>query len=192
MSRLNLLDIAKLQGNDKIVGLIEANIRHAPELSVFPFLPITGTSYKTRLRTGLPSVGFREANEGQEPSKSAFEERVIEAYIFGGQIEVDAAVAEADPEGVEGCKHREASGAALSALRAIGMQIWYGITADNKGFPGLKAATPYGSTTLNGDPLTIDAEGATPQGASSVYAVRFGDRDVTLIGGNKSTLKLRD
>jgi hypothetical protein len=193
MSRLNLLDVTKLQGNDRVVGLIEAAIGKHPEIDAFPFRPITGTSYKTSLRTGLPTVGFRDANEGQAPSKSTFEQREVETFIFGGQIEIDAAVAEADGDGgVEEVKLREASGVALAALRAIGIQVWYGTTKDDKGFPGLKQATPFGAVTQNGDPFTINAGGSTVQNASSVYAVKFGEKDVTLIGGNKTTLKLRD
>ncbi len=184
MSRLNLLDVAKLQGNDPVVGLIEGVISHHPEIGAFPFRPISGISYKTSVRTGLPSVGFRLANEGQAPGKSTFEQREVEAFIFGGQIEIDAAVAEADGDGgVEKVKQREASGVVLASLRALGIQTWYGTLKDGKGFPGLKQATPFGAVTQNDDPFTINAGGSTVQNASSVYAVKFGDRDVTLIGG---------
>lgn len=193
MSRLNLLDVTKLQGNDAVVGLIEGVVSHHPEINAFPFRPIEGTSYKTGIRTGLPTVGFRNANEGQVPSKSSFEQKIIEAFIFGGQIEIDSAVAEADGDGsVEEVKQREASGVAMAALRALGIQIWYGTVRDEKGFPGLKQATPFGAITQNGDPSTINAGGSTVQNASSVYAVKLGERDVTLIGGNKTTLRLRD
>lgn len=190
MARLNMLDIAKLSGNDATIGLIEANIRYAPEAQMFPFRTIRGTSYKTGIRTGLPTVGFRNANEGQVPSKSSFEQKVIEAYIFGGQIEVDKAVADADERGEAYIKALEASGVTMAALRAIGSQIWYGKTQDNKGFPGLKAATPKATLTINGDLLAIDATGTTASTASSVYAVKFGEQDVTLIGGNNTAFSL--
>ena len=190
MSRLNMLDVAKLRGNDATVGLIEANIKAAPEAELFPFRTIRGTSYKTGIRTGLPTVGFRNANEGQTPTKSTFEQKIIEAFIFGGQNEIDKAVADADERGAEYLKALEASGVTLAAMRAIGSQIWYGTTQDAKGFPGLKAATVFGGTTQNGDPLTINATGSTASTASSVYAVKFGEQDVTLIGGNDSAFTL--
>ena len=181
-----MLDIAKLSGNDATVGLIEANIRYAPEAGLFPFRTIRGTSYKTGLRTGLPTVGFRNANEGQTPGKSTFEQKVIEAFIFGGQLEVDKAVADADERGEAYLKALEADGVMLASMRAIGSQIWYGVTQDAKGFPGLKAATPKGGLTINGDLLAVDATGTTADTASSVYAVKFGEKDLTLIGGNNS------
>ena len=181
---------AKLRGNDATVGLIEANIKSRPEVELFPFRTIRGTSYKTGIRTGLPTVGFRNANEGQTPTKSTFEQKIIEAFIFGGQIEIDKAVADADERGAEYLKALEASGVTLAAMRAIGSQIWYGTTQDAKGFPGLKAATVFGGTTQNGDPLTINATGSTASTASSVYAVKFGEQDVTLIGGNDSAFTL--
>ena len=190
MANLNLLDVAKLTGNDAVVGLIEENIKSAPEAGLFPFRTIRGTSYKTGVRTGLPTVGFRNANEGQTPSKSTFAQKVIEAFIFGGQIEIDKAVADADEGGAERLKAIEASGVMEASLRAIGSQVWYGVTTDAKGFPGLKAATTFGGTTINGDALVIDATGSTASTASSVYAVKFGDKNVSLIGGNDSAFTL--
>jgi len=191
MVRLNLLDIAKLNGNDPALKLIEANIRHSPEAELFPFRTIKGTSYKTGIRTGLPTVGFRNANEGQTPSKSTFEQKVIEAFIFGGQIAVDAAVADADEQGADHVKELEASGVTMASMRAIGTQVWYGVTSDEKGFPGLKAATAFGTVTTNGDAITSDAGGTTPQTGSCVYAVKLGEEDVTLIGGNNRGFTLR-
>lgn len=190
MANLTMLDIAKLTGNDPTVGLIEENLKYSPEAALFPFRTIRGTSYKTGIRTGLPTTAFRLANEGQTPSKSTFVQRVIEAYIFGGQIEVDKAVADASEDGVAALQALEASGVMQSAMRALGSQCWYGLTQDAKGFPGLKAATPFGTSTLAGDPLTINAAGTTATTASSVYAVKFGPKDITLIGGNNKAWQL--
>ena len=54
-----LLDIAKLNGSDTVVGLIEEVITSAPEFAVLPARTIRGTSYNTVSRTAYPSVGFR-------------------------------------------------------------------------------------------------------------------------------------
>lgn len=192
MPSLNMLDIAKLNGNDKEVGLIEENLKYSPEVEKFPFRLIRGTSYKTGIRTGLPTTGFRGANEGQTPSKSTFRQALIEAYIFGGQIEVDKAVADASEDGAERLQAVEASGVMMSGMRGIGSQIWYGTTQDAKGFPGLKAALPKAGTTVAGDALTIDATGTTASTASSVYAVKFGPQNLQLIGGNNKAWQLDD
>lgn len=190
MANLTMLDVAKLTGNDPVVGLIEENIKYSPEVGLFPFRTIRGTSYKTGIRTGLPTVAFRAANEGQTPSKSTFRQMLIEAFIAGGQIEVDKAVADANEDGAAALQAIEASGVMQAAMRTIGSQIWYGVTNDAKGFPGLKAATPFGGTTAAGDALTVDAVGTTATTASSVYMVKFGLKDVTLIGGNNKAWQL--
>lgn len=185
-----MLDVAKLTGNDPTVGLIEENIKYSPEVALLPFRTIKGTSYRTGIRTGLPTTGFRSANEGQTPSKSEFKQQLIEAFIFGGQIEVDKAVADAHEDGPAALQALEASGVMQSSLRKLGSQVWYGITNDAKGFPGLKAATPFGTSTSAGDAITINATGTTATTASSVYAVKFGPQAVTLIGGNNKAWQL--
>lgn len=185
-----MLDIAKVSGNDAVVGLIEENIKAAPEIGIFPFRTIRGTTYKTGIRTGLPTVAFRGANEGQTPSKSTFRQMLIECFIAGGQIEVDKAVADANEDGADALLQIEASGVMLAGMRTIGSQIWYGVTNDAKGFPGLKASSTFGATTAVGDPLTVDAAGTTSNTASSVYAVRFGNQNITLIGGNNKAWQL--
>lgn len=192
MANLTMLDIAKLSGNDAVVGLIEENLKYSPEAQYFPFRTIRGTSYKAAFRTGLPTTGFRAANEGQTPSKSEFRQALIEAFIFGGQIEVDKAIALAHEGGVDELLAIESSGVMQSALRNLGSQIWYGTVKDGKGFPGLKAFTPKGGKTLNGDDLFVDATGAAASTASSVYAVKLGNQDVTLIGGNNTAWQLDD
>jgi hypothetical protein len=53
---------------------------------------IPGTECRTVVRTGLPSTGFRDANEGVEASKSTFENRLCKAYILAGRVECDQAM----------------------------------------------------------------------------------------------------
>jgi hypothetical protein len=192
MPSVNLLDIAKLNGNDASVGLIEENLRFTPEMEVFPMRPpIRGTTYTTGVRTGLPTVGFRAANTGVTPSKSTFKKQLVECFIIDAQIKADKAVADAFEDGAPAWQAIEASGVAKAALRKVGTQIFYGNVAgaggDVLGFPGLKAFLPKGGVTANGDALTIDATGAAALTASSVYAVVFGMKDAILVPGNGTT-----
>ena len=62
MSVPTLLDIAKL---DAGIGypLIEEAVKMAPELTVVPADTMTGTTMELTVRTGLPSVRFRNAND---------------------------------------------------------------------------------------------------------------------------------
>lgn len=191
MPSANLLDIAKLTGNDTLVGLIEENIKVAPEVMRFPMRTIRGTSFKTGFRTSLPTTGFRSANAGQTPSKSGFAQKLVECYIFGGIIEVDKAVALAHEDGPAAYEMIESSGVAESSIRELGSQIWYGTSNEALGFPGAKAFTPFGGTTaVTGDALTVNATGTTANTAASVYAVKYGDKYAQLIGGQGNAFNL--
>ena len=184
MPNLNLLDITKLNGSDAVVGLIEEVTTVVPELDIFPARTVSGTSYKTVTRTALPPTAFRSANEGVTPGKSDFKDEVIQMYILDGQIEVDKRVADADERGPAHLQAIEAAGVARSAAINLAKQIWYGVSQDAKGFPGVKAFTPYGGT------YTLDATGTTADTASSVYGVKFGEQDTIMIWGNNATLTL--
>jgi len=190
MPRITLLDVAKLNGADKEVGLIEEVLTSAPEAEVFPFRTINGTSYPTVTRVSFPSVGFRLANAGVTATKSEFVRKLVEAYIFGGRVEADRAVAMAYDEGMEAWEMVEALGTFRQSLIKLGSQIWYGISADAKGFPGIKAALPFTAGVADGS--VINATGTTASTASSVYAVKFGKQDVTLVGGNGQVPRLGD
>lgn len=182
MPNLNLLDIAKLKGHAKEVGLIESVMTAAPELAVIGARTIKGTSYKTVDRTSLPATGFANANEGIVPAKSAFAVKTVECFIFRGAINVDKAVAMANEDGPAALQAVEASGVGLSAGIEIGKQVWYGIDEDSKGFPGLRALCPAG--------MKIDATGTTAATGSSVFGVKFGPQHVQMIYGGGSVLSL--
>lgn len=183
-SYLTMLDIAKLNGSDMTTGLIEENLNSAPELSVIPARTIAGTSYKTLIRTSYPTVQFRAANEGTEPSKSLYGNRTVECFILDAQLEMDKAVADADEQGPEHCLALEADGAAKSALLEIGSQIWYGTTVDAKGFPG--------ASEIVDSSLVSDAGGTTASTGSSVYGLKLGPKYCELVFGRGSVLSLGD
>lgn len=189
MSRANILDIVKLNGGDKEVGLIEENLQYAPDVAAF-FMrdPIKGIKYSTVTRTAFPSVGFRQANQGVSAGKSASKKSEVECFIFGGRVEVDKAVAMAHEDGQEAFEMYEADGVAKNALLKLGAQIWYGTgtNGDANGFPGLKSVIAKSST------ISVDAAGTTATTATSVYAVKFGIKDVCLVPGQGNVMKLGD
>lgn len=187
MAQASLLDIAKLNGNDAVVGLIEENQTYAPELSVVPARTVKGTSYRTVSRDTYPGVGFRNANGGVTYTKSTFLNRLHECYIFSGNIRADVAVANAHEDGADAFKAIEASGVMKQALIEIGQQFFYGVSADAKGFPGLQAFHGAFSTELTARSvtnLTLDAGGTTSDTGSSVYGVKFGEQGLQFIFGN--------
>lgn len=182
MPRTTLLDLAKMNGADAVVGLIEEVQNAAPEVAVFDARTIKGTSYKTLIRTGLPTVGFRSANGGVTASKSSFAEKLVQAYILGSRIEVDKAILTGHEDGPETIKAIEAAGVMEASLQKIGSQVYYGVSSDGKGFPGLQA--------LVDSSMVVDATGSSAGTGSSVYAVKMGPRHVQMLFGNDTTFDL--
>ncbi|SRR6266576_3628775 len=195
MAQGTLLDVAKFTGADKTIGLVEQNLTYAPELNVIPGRTIRGTSYKVVARNTFPGVGFRAANAGFTYTKSTFLNRLFECYIFGGNIRVDVAVAAAHEDGPEVYKAIESSGVMKQSLIDLGSQVFYGLSADAAGFPGLNALHTAFSTELTAnslDPLVADAGGTTASTGSSVYGVKFGEDGVRFIFGNNNGIQLGD
>lgn len=181
MATLNFLDLAKANSNDAVGGIIEDLTNVSPELSVFPasdeLLSSPGDlSYETLHRTARPTVSFANGGEGFDASKSELRLVRHECFRFGGRIEAAKHIADNWRRGgAAGYQAHEARGVAEAAMQTIGKQIWYGVSTDAKGFPGLKAFTPFGGT------YTYNAAGTTATTASSVYMVKFGQDFVQLM-----------
>lgn len=187
MARQTLLDIARLNGHDRVVGLIEENLTYAPELNVIPARTIRGTSYKITTRSSYPGVSFRNANEGGTPTKSTFTSKLVECYILNAVIQCDKAVADAYEDGAAAWQMIEADGVMRQGLIEIGKQVFQGTSTDAKGFPGLAEI----HTALNTG-IVIDAGGSTAGTGSSVYAVKYGAQGVQMIFGSDTTFQLGD
>lgn len=185
MAQLNLLDVAKLNGSDRVVGLIEEVLTHAPEVQALPARTIKGTSYKVVTRTSYPGVGFRPVNDGSTPSASTFENHLIECYVLSGAIQADVAAANAYEDGAEAWKDIESTGVMKQALIELGSQVIYGTTVDSNGFPGLEAL----HTAFNSG-LVVDAGGTTAGTGSSVYGINTSTDGVQLVFGNATTFDL--
>lgn len=171
-----LLDIAKRNASDDVVGLIDETSEATPEVRIGAARTIEGTNYKTRVRTGLPSGDFfRNANEGAESGKSEVENRLVETMIFNPNWDCDKAVADASEDGREAYIMEEAEAVMKAAMQNVGSQFYYGTGNSSKGFPGLLAAVDSG--------MEYDAEGDSNK--TSVWGVNFGRKDVQwLVGEN--------
>lgn len=204
MSSLTLLDIAKRNGKDAVVGIVEESTRVVPEITgVHPFtgaqLPgvadartINGTSYKTLIRTSLPSVPFRDGNQGSAGIKSTWDNRLVETFIMNPRWHVDKAVADKSEDGWQMLMADEASGVIQAGLRQLGRQFYYGrntagvaLGGHAKGFNGL--IDVYDATNR-----VVDAGGTTDNVASSVWAVKFGPQAVRWVFGANGSMDPTD
>ncbi|MCC5807186.1 MAG: hypothetical protein JJU00_12755 [Opitutales bacterium] len=180
--RPTLLDVAKRTGNDLSVGLLEESLRHSPELEIGHARTVPGREFRVSVRTGLPGVQFRHANQGIDPSKSTFDQRLIPLHLLAGRIECDEAVARAHEGGAADYLFTEGLGVMMSAYRALGDQFYYGVNVDGKGFPGLIAQC---------DPdMVVDREGT--DNTTSVWLVAFGERDLSFVFGRDTVLNVSE
>jgi hypothetical protein len=180
-----LLDIAKANGSDAAVGLIEEVMTYSPEVSLGAARTIKGLSYKTLVRTNLPTAAFRNANEGVAATKSTWENRVVECFTLNPRWECDKAVADRYEDGAQAFIALEADGIMRAAMLTLGSQFYYGTSNDAKGFPGLLAA--YDATNM-----VVDAGGTTASTGSSVWGVKWGPKAVQWVYGTDGQLSVSD
>jgi len=183
MPRLTLPDLAKLSADDLRRGIIEEAIAVAPELRVATSRLIPGTFYRSVIRTGLPSAGFREGNTGVDPSQSTFDNKLCNAHILAARVDCEQAIADAFVDGPEGYQAPEAASVLEASYRKADAQFYYGVDNDPLGLPGLVASYEAAN-------MTVDAEGTNA--LASVWFVKFGERDVQFVSGENTVLKPGD
>jgi hypothetical protein len=179
-----LLDISTINGSDALTGLIKETNKVCPEVRLGAARTIKGVHYKTLVRTSLPTVGFRNANEGTAVSKSTYENRIVECFTFNPPWECDKSVADRHDKGKNAYLALEGEAVMEAAMISLGRQFYYGTAADAKGFPGLNQMVD--ST------MVVDAGGTTDDTASSVWGVRFGPQHVQWVWGEEGLFELSE
>lgn len=184
---ITLLDIAKANGSDPVVGLVEEAIKAHPELSLFPARTIRGLNYKTLVCTANPTVAFRSANQGAAAVQGTFENRLVETYIMEAPIEADRAVCDRYEDGPNAYMALHARTVMEAAMQHLASCVYYGTGTggDTKAFPGFLQA--YDNTGM-----VVDAGGTTDSTCSSVWAVRTGDQHAKWVWGADGTLEMSD
>ena len=127
---LTLADLTKRRHSDLAIGLIEETTTIAPELDVIGGTPISGITYMATSRT-VPTVAFRNANDGSDAVKSAYDQKLAQCFIIDAQLQVDKAVVDSEAksginQSVNDLLMSEAQGALRGAGIAIGAQFYYG------------------------------------------------------------------
>lgn len=186
---LNSLDLAKLNGNEKTIGLFEEALSVCPELGILEAFTVPGTSYTTAVRTSRPTAGFRGANTGTDSVASTFRKQLVQMYILSGHIVVDKAIADGYEGGAGELQALESAGIAQEVFKAVSKQIYNGTSADSEGFSGLRQVCEEAGTART---IVSDCTGSATEKAS-VYLVRNGKvNGVSLVYGRGTTLDLGD
>lgn len=183
-----LLDVIKLNNSDAAVGLIDEASKALPQVRLGQARTIKGLNYKTLVRTGVPSVGFRLANQGTAVAQSVFEQRLVECFLMNPQFEVDQAVADVYEDGWQAYLALEAGGIMEGAMQSLGRAFFYGTKATfglANSFPGLLQA--YDNTNM-----LVEATGVADANNSSVWAVRWGVQHVQWVLGQGGSASMSD
>lgn len=200
----NAAEVAAVSGNPVLRGLINATIDETPALNHFYVSEMEGTRILTLGIVALPTGGFLNMGEGY--SNGHTETALVEfnASRIGGAVEAqespmllyNRAKERAIKSGmVPDYLSLQAIGRTKGQFLTLENQIFKGVSNDAKGFPGLKALTPFVSgnvlttseTAQDSDWLrsVINAAGTTSSTASSIYLVKYGELDCSLqMGGN--------
>ena len=196
---LTLLDVVKRKGNDQIIGLLEDTITYAPELSAVMGRPISGIMYKT-LHRALPTVAFRQANNGSSTVKGKYRQSLHECSIIDAQLQADTAVVDAtapsspdSPQADIGdMLFDEAQGAVMATYITVGAQMYYGTASDPNGFTGIAPLVGALNPALNTGAavITSGTGGHTAAVQSSVYFIWENLRGSHFIFGNNRGLTM--
>jgi len=195
-----LLDIAVHNADSGIVGLIDETIQEHPELSIIPARTITGINYKTLVCTELPTVAFRNANEGTAATVAVYENRLVETFILSPKWVCDKAVADRAEDGAAAYIAEAARVHLEAAAQHLCSCFYYGLTTsaaaprhltagDLKGFPGLHDAM---GLKVDENQLVDAGATTTASSATSVWMLKAGPQDVLWVWGNNGQLDVDD
>jgi len=123
---LNLIDVAKRNGNDSAVPLIESMSQSNALLSLLPFRGVNGLSYKVKKRTGLPSVGTRAFNDGIEATKSIINDYIYNTHLYNSRAIVDKKLADTAPEGAQALRDEEGVSHLVAMGNTFNSDCFYG------------------------------------------------------------------
>jgi hypothetical protein len=183
---VTLADVAK--SKDKRIGAVaEVLVQENPMLNDIPYMEMNeGTVHKEEIRSSLPTVYYRKANQPIPASKTTTEERTFQATHFESKSQIDEAVAArggadriAYNRWNQAQGHIQAMGLEHASLLIYGSPYGSnisGIVSNLKG-PGLSDI--YCSTSASEDTSKqlIDG-GGTASNNTSIWRVQWGERTV--------------
>lgn len=170
MANLTLIDVAKRNGNDAAVPLIESMAQSNALLQQLPFKSITGNSYKVKKRTGLPTAVTRMYNEGIAPTKSLIEDYIYTSYLYNDRSIVDVDLADNSPEGALALRQEEDLAHLVGISNLYSGHLFYGNNTTSQTQPD-GIATILSSTAF----ATVKSGTGASGSSTSIYFVSFRD-----------------
>lgn len=186
MANLTLYDVTTRNKNDALTGCVEDVTIFAPEFTVVPTVIRTGTKYDTLSRVGLPSVGFRLANQEISSSKSVYKKTTHEMFPLDGPITIDEVVYKADDGATGDLMMRESTGIYQGMINFVGNQFYYGTSTDgSNGFVGVRAQL---LSNLQTNPTATAVTASNSTNSTTAYGLWLDTQGVQFNIGNNGII----
>lgn len=192
---VTLADVAK--SKDKQIGKVaEVLVQENPMLNDIPYQEMNmGTIHKEDIRSALPAVYYRKANQAIPASKTTVEERTFTAAHFESKSQLDAAVAErGGMDRVAYNRWNQAQGhIQAQAIEHAGLTIYGSPATSDLKTAGLFDVFSTLATTEPTSKQVIDAGGSSSD-LTSILRIHWGERAVFGIypAGSQAGLKRTD
>jgi hypothetical protein len=176
---VTLADVAKEKGNN-IGDVAEVLIQENAMLNDIPYMVMNEkTIHKESIRSGLPTVYYRKANQPIPASKTTSEERTYSAAHFESKSQIDAAVAARGGQDRIGYNRwNQAQGHIQAMALELASLAIYGSPIDsNRKCPGFFDVYSTLSASEETSKQIIDAGGTTTDNCS-ILKVHWGERSI--------------
>lgn len=198
-----LAEVAQVSGSAALRGLIDATISATPAINHFYVSELQDTKILTLGIVALPSGGFLNMGEGYSNGHTDTALVEYNAARIGGAVEAQESPMllynRAKSRGIQSgfipdYMSLQIMGRTKGEFLQLENVLFKGTSYDSKGFPGLKALTPFvsGNTLAMTDTAqdsswaksVLNVGGSTSNTASSIYSVVYGEEDCALcLGG---------
>lgn len=177
VSLVTLADVAKSK-NKQIGKVAEILVQENPMLNDIPYMEMNeGTIHKEEIRSSLPAIYYRKANQAIPASKTTTEERTFTAAHFESKSQIDAAVAKrGGMDRIAYNRWNQAQGHIQAhAIEHASLTIYGSPTTSNLKTAGL--ADIY-CTTAASEPTSLQVidGGGSSADLTSIYRIHWGER----------------
>lgn len=175
---LTLLDATK--GSKQVGKVAEVLVQENSMLNDIPYTEMNeGTVHKEEIRSALPAVYYRKANQAIPPSKTTTEERVFTAAHFESKSQMDTAVAaRGGRQNIAYHRWNQAQGHLQShALETASLMIYGSPVDSNRKTPGFFDIYSTLNTAEPTSKQIVDAGGIGTDN-TSILLVVWGERSV--------------
>lgn len=176
---VTLADVAK--GKNRAIGKVaEVLVQQNPMLSDIPYREMNeGTIHKEEIRSGLPKIYYRKANEAIPASKSTTEERTFGSAHFESKSQIDAAVAaRGGTQNIPYNRWKQATGHIQAhALEHAQLTIYGSPVDSNRKTPGFFDVYSTTNASEETSKQVIDAGGLNSNN-TSILLVHWGEDSI--------------